>query len=95
MAKFIHTWQSINVNCPHQNDEAPSNAEIRDAVKACRNGRAGGGSKMKAKDVKEWLRKAELEETQEGFVGAGDTWRLEVKLIYHIWEMGEILRQIL
>ena len=40
-----------NVDRPRQNDEAPSNAELREAVKACGNGRAGGGSEMRDKDV--------------------------------------------
>ena len=45
-----------NVDCPSQNDEALSNNEIRDAVRTCRNGRAGSGSKIKAEDLKDWLR---------------------------------------
>ena len=50
---------------------------------------------MRAEDVREWLRKAELEETQEGYAGAGDNWRLLVRLITTIWETGEIPRQML
>ena len=64
-----------NTTRPPQNDDAPSDAELREAVKACGNGRAGGGSRMRAEDMKGWLRRAELEETQEGYVGAGDNWR--------------------
>ena len=50
---------------------------------------------MRAEDMKGWLQRAELEETQEGYVGAGDNWRLLVKLITTIWETGEIPRQML
>ena len=50
---------------------------------------------MRAEDVRGWLRKADLEETQEGYVGAGDNWRLLVRLITTIWETGEIPRQVL
>ena len=42
-------------------------------MRACKNGRAGGGSKMKAEDLNDWLRMAEIEETEEGFEGKGDT----------------------
>ena len=31
----------------------------------------------------------------EGYGGARDMWRLVVKLIHHIWETGEIPRQML
>ena len=84
-----------NADRPRQNDEAPSDAEIREAAKRCGNGRAGGGSRMRAEDLRKWLRGAELEEEKEGYEGAGDTWRLVVRLIRHIWETGEIPRQML
>ena len=50
---------------------------------------------MRAEDLKEWLRGVEEEERarrkgKEGFDGAGDRWRLLVKLCEHIWRMGEI-----
>ena len=50
---------------------------------------------MRAEDMKGWLRRAELEETQEGYVGANDNWRLLMKLITTIWETEEIPRQML
>ena len=80
-------------------NEAPPDAEIRTAVKAkaLRNGRTGGGLMIRAEHLKAWLRRAEeeeLEETEkegtEGLEGVGDTWRLLVRLIQHIWDTGEI-----
>ena len=50
---------------------------------------------MRAEEMRGWLRNAELEETQEGYVGAGDNWRLLVQLITTIWDTGEIPRQML
>ena len=35
-----------NVDRPRQNDEALSNAELREAVKACGNGRAGHTTRL-------------------------------------------------
>ena len=34
-------------------------------------------------------------EDEEGHEGAGDTWRLFVRLLQHVWNEGEILRQML
>ena len=47
------------------------------AAKKSNNGRSGGASKMRAEDLKEWLRGAEEEERtrrkgEEGLEGAGD-----------------------
>ena len=47
-----------------------------------------------------WLKGVENEEKarengEEGYEGAGDTWRLLLKLIRHIWDTGEIPRQML
>ena len=39
---------------------------------------SGGREQDAGEDMKGWLRRAELEETQEGYVGAGDNWRLLV-----------------
>ena len=74
--------------------------EIRTAVKALRNGRTGGGSMMRAEHLKAWLRREEEEEAAEkegteGLEGAGDTWRLLVRLIQHSWDIGEIISRML
>ena len=45
-----------NVDPPRQKDKAPSDAKLQEAVKACGNGRAGGRSRIRAEDVREWLR---------------------------------------
>ena len=34
-------------------------------------------------------------EGKEGHEGAGDTWRLFVRLLQHVWNEGEIPRQML
>ena len=81
-------------------DGAPPDAELREAVKKLRNGRAGDGSDMWAEDIKSWLRGMEREEEaerkgKEGHEGDGDTWRLFVRLLQHVWNIGKIPRQIL
>ena len=55
---------------------------------------------MQAEDLKEWLRGAEAEEKarregEEGYEGAGDRWRLLVKLCEHIWRTGGIPQRTL
>ena len=55
---------------------------------------------MRAEDLKEWLRGMEDEERaakkgESGFKGAGDRWRLLLRLCEHVWETGEIPRQML
>ncbi|KAL7543923.1 hypothetical protein ACHAWF_007483, partial [Thalassiosira exigua] len=52
---------------------------------------------MRAEDLKEWLRgiKEEEDPEKEGREGAGDRWRLFVRLIRAIWETGQIPRQLL
>ena len=55
---------------------------------------------MRAEHLKMWLRWAEEEEEAEkegavGLEGAGDTWRLLVRLIQHVWDTGEIPSQML
>ena len=82
-------------------DEAPPDEEVRSAVKALCNGRTDGASMMRAEHLKAWLRRAEEEEEEaeregtEGLEGAGDTWRLLVRLVKHIWDTGEIPSQML
>ena len=76
-------------------DEAPPDAEIRMAIKTLRNGRTRGGTMMSTEDIEGRLRRAEAEkktqkEGAEGLEGAaGDTWRLPVRLIRHIWDTGK------
>jgi hypothetical protein len=81
------------------NDVMPSDAEIRGVVKALRNGRAGNTRGMKAEHLKQWLSMAESEEKSkaeggEGYEGRGDTWRIFVRLVQHVWETGDIPRQM-
>merc|ERR1711906_12899 len=45
-----------NVSRPPLAYGAPSDSELRMAVKKLRNGRTGGGSNMRAEDLKAWLR---------------------------------------
>ena len=88
------------VERPPMNDNHPANKDLRRAVKRSHNERSGSVSKMRAEDLKAWLKGAENEEQarekgEEGYKGAGDSWRLLLKLIHHIWETGEIPRQML
>ena len=57
--------------------------EIRAAVKKLRNGRPGGGTMMRAEEIKAWLTRAKEGEEAEavgtkGLEGAADMWRLLV-----------------
>ena len=84
-----------NADRAPSDDGPPTDEELREATKWSGNGKSGGASSMRAEDLKDWLRgveeeeEAEAEET-EGFQGRGDTWRMLVKLIQHIWETREI-----
>ena len=82
------------------NNDHPSDKELRGAVKRSHNRRSGSVSKMRAGDFNMWLKGAKNEEKarengEEGYEGAGDTRRLLPKLIRHIWDMGDIPRQML
>ncbi len=46
------------------------------------------------RDIKGWLR-GMVEEEKEGREGAGDKWKLFVKLIQAIWEQGCIPQQMM
>ena len=67
---------------------------VKDNLK---RGRVGGVAQIRAEDIKQWLRGAELEEDpeQNGMEGKGDRWRLFVKLIQIIWRTGRVPRQML
>ena len=83
----------INVEAYDVRDDTPSDGEIREAVRGgLKNGRVGGASRIRAEDVKGWLRDRE-EEERGGTAGLGDKWQLFVKLIQAIWEQGCIPRQ--
>ena len=88
-----------NVARPALEDEDPPHKDIKIAVKGCGNGRTWGGLGMRAEDMKAWLVGTEREEKArrdgvEGHEGAEDTWRLFVRLIQHVWDTGEIPRQM-
>ena len=70
-------------------DTPPTDEELQQAAKRSNNGRLDGASKMWAEDLKEWLCGAEEDEKasekgEKGFEGAGDQWRLLVKLCKNI-----------
>ena len=55
---------------------------------------------MRSEDIKEWLRGMKNKEKaakkgESGYQGADDRWRLLLKLCQHVWETGEIPRQML
>jgi len=83
----------INVEPAEVRDDQPGDDEIRTAVRKLSQGRAGGASKMRAEDIKDWLQGI-VQEEDTGMEGAGDNWRLLVKLIQAIWEKGEIPTQM-
>jgi hypothetical protein len=86
----------INLQGPAIPDKMPSDHKIRDAARDLPSGRAGGASKMRAEDIKQWLRCITLEEDPEkgpNNVGEGNNWRLLIGLIQVIWMQGKILQQ--
>ena len=86
-----------NVEPTDVEDDAPSDALLREVVGALKNDRAKGAAGMRAEDLKSWLAGVEAEEEQEeegGKEGAGDTWRLFVELVQSVWNTGEIPRQL-
>ena len=52
----------INVEPSYVRDDKPGDTKIRATVQKLSNGRAGGASKMRADDLKEWHRGIPLEE---------------------------------
>jgi hypothetical protein len=87
----------INLQGPAIPDEVPSDHEIMDAAWDLPSGRAGGALKMRAEDIKRWLRGITLEEdpkTGPDNVVEGDNWHLLVGLIQAIWTQGEIPQQL-
>ena len=90
-----------NMNTVVVKNDCPSVAECRDTVQLMNNGQAGDNvSGIRAEHMKKWLGTMHQEEkaAAEGTVkcrGAGDTWRLLIQLMGHIWETKEIPRQML
>ncbi len=87
----------INVTPVVINDNVPTDGELRQVAGKLTNGRAAGASGMCAKHVKEWLHGMQWEEDPEGHSvdGAGDNWRLFVRLVQAAWTHGTIPRQLL
>ena len=67
----------INVKPFDINDDTLGDVEIREVVGGMRNGKVGRASKIRAKDMKDWLLGA-IEEEEKGTEGAGDKWRVFV-----------------
>jgi hypothetical protein len=72
-------------------DSHPSDQEVRRAVKKGGNKRSGGASKMQTEDLKICLAVMENKERarekgKPGYEEAGNTWRMLLKLIQHIWD---------
>ncbi len=87
----------INVTPVVINDDVPTDGELRQVAGKLANGRAAGASGMCAKHVKEWLNDMQQEEDPEGHSinGAGDNWRLFVRLVQAAWTHGTIPCQLL
>ncbi len=87
----------INVDPAPIPDGVPTDSEVRDAVGELTNGRSGGASRMRAEHMKEWLqgiRREEDPKTAIGNQGAGDAWRLLMRLVAAVWETGTIPQQL-
>ncbi len=87
----------ININPAPNPDGVPTDLEVQEAVGELTNGRSGGASKMRAEHMKEWLqgiRREEDPKTAIGNQGAGDAWRLLMRLVAAVWETGTIPPQL-
>ena len=78
----------------------PEEDQIDQAVKGCGNRQTDGGSAMRVENLKEWWRRAKREakagrDKEERVESLGDCWRLLARFIRHIWETGDIPRQLL
>jgi hypothetical protein len=87
----------INIDPVEIDDDTPSDGELRVAVGELTNGRAAGASGMRAEHVKAWLSDVRREEDpkDQGADGAGDNWRLFLRLVQAAWTHGVIPRQLL
>ena len=87
----------INIDPVEIDDDPPSDGEMHVAVGELTNGQAVGASGMRAEHVKAWLRDIRWEEdpTDQGAEGAGDNWRLFMRLVQAAWTYGVIPRQLL
>jgi hypothetical protein len=80
----------INVTPTAVHNEPPMDQEIREVVGQLHNGRTAGATGMKAKHLKEWLRRIKYEESDNGVAGEGDCWRLFVRLMQAVWASGTV-----
>jgi hypothetical protein len=87
----------INVTPVMINEDVPMDGELRQVAGKLTNGQAAGASGMRAEHVKEWLNGMQREEDPEGHGvdGAGDNWRLFVRLVQAAWTHGIIPCQLL
>ena len=86
----------INITPVPIPDSAPTDSEVHNTAGELSNGWSGGASKMGAEHVKEWLQWIRKEEDpkQNSNQGAGDSWRLLMKLVTDVWETGTIPQQL-
>ena len=74
------------------NNAIPSDSELCRVFGELTNGRAAGAFGMHAEHIKAWLRNMQWEEDtkSQGAVGAGDNWRLFIRLVQAAWTHGII-----
>ena len=77
------------------NDRRLFDHEISVVVKDLRNNLAGNTRGMQAEDLKQWLSMIESKDKadaarDEEHTGRGNTWRIFVKLVQHVWDTGNI-----
>ncbi len=84
----------INVQPFDNNDDIPSNSEIREVVRELRNGRAAGATGLQAAHIKVWLWDMVQEEKEQTSAGQGYKWHIFVKLMQTIWERGSMPEQM-
>ncbi len=87
----------IKVTPAEINNNVLSNGELRGVVGELTNGQAAGTSGMRTEHVKKWLHDVRWEEDPEnqGAEGAGDSWRLFVRIVQAAWTHGVIPNQLL
>jgi hypothetical protein len=84
----------IHVNKANILDNIPSDAKLRDCMRALQNRRAAGATGLHMEHIKVWLANAVRKEEEESDIGLGHKWWVFIKMMQAIWEHGSIPEQM-
>jgi hypothetical protein len=84
----------IHVNKVDIPDNIPSDAKLRDCMRALWNGCTAGATGLQAEHIKVWLANAVHEEEEEGDIGLGYKWWVFIKIMQAIREHASVPEQM-